>query len=194
MYEVGSSGPAGRTPLGHCLQVLPRWLPASAGRPVADRDTLGQRGLPRRGAALYTLATSVEGRTDAERQLGHRMAWAAEGGLAVTRTVSEVGSGLNGRRPSWPGCCQARLWAPSSPGTATGWPALAPSTQRPPLPPRAGASSWRTAMNWPTTTVLDMTEVLTSMYARLHGRYNAAGRVQASVAAPGAGVASGTGA
>ena len=42
--------------------------------------------------------------------------------------------------------------------------------------------------------VLDMTEVLTSMYARLHGRYNAAGRVQASVAAPGAGVASGTGA
>ena len=107
--------------------------------------------LPGAGTALYARVSSADQRADLDRQLGRLVAWAAEGGLAVTRTVPEAGSGLNGRRPKLARLLPGQASGPSSPGTATGWPALAPSTQRPPLPPRAGAPSWWTATSWPTS-------------------------------------------
>src|SRR5215831_6336117 len=51
------------------------------------------------GVALYARVSSHDQRADLERQLGRLVTWAAEQGMAVTQTVSEVGSGMNGARP-----------------------------------------------------------------------------------------------
>jgi putative resolvase len=49
--------------------------------------------------ALYARVSSHDQRQDLERQLGRLVEWAAQRGLQVTQTVSEVGSGMNGSRP-----------------------------------------------------------------------------------------------
>ena len=51
------------------------------------------------GVALYARVSSHDQRSDLDRQLGRLVAWAAEHQLAVTHTVAEVGSGMNGARP-----------------------------------------------------------------------------------------------
>jgi putative resolvase len=48
---------------------------------------------------LYARVSSHDQRRDLERQLGRLVEWAAQRGLQVTQTVSEVGSGMNGSRP-----------------------------------------------------------------------------------------------
>ena len=50
-------------------------------------------------AALYARVSSHDQRRDLERQLGRLVEWAAGRGLEVTQTVAEVGSGMNGSRP-----------------------------------------------------------------------------------------------
>lgn len=47
---------------------------------------------------LYARVSSADQKADLDRQLGRLVAFAAQKGLPVTRTVTEVGSGLNGRR------------------------------------------------------------------------------------------------
>jgi putative resolvase len=49
--------------------------------------------------ALYARVSSGDQKADLERQLGRLAEYASSEGLAVTRSVSEVGSGLNGHRP-----------------------------------------------------------------------------------------------
>jgi putative resolvase len=49
--------------------------------------------------ALYARVSSHDQKSDLERQLGRLVEWAAAQGLQVTQTVSEVGSGMNGSRP-----------------------------------------------------------------------------------------------
>jgi len=49
--------------------------------------------------ALYARVSSHDQRQDLERQLGRLVEWAAQRGLQVTQTVAEVGSGMNGSRP-----------------------------------------------------------------------------------------------
>jgi len=51
------------------------------------------------GVLLYARVSSHDQRGDLERQLGRLVAWAAEQGMVVTGTVGEVGSGMNGARP-----------------------------------------------------------------------------------------------
>src|ERR671922_304537 len=51
------------------------------------------------GVAVYARVSAHDQRGDLDRQLGRLAAWAAGQGLAVTHTVAEVGSGLNGNRP-----------------------------------------------------------------------------------------------
>jgi putative resolvase len=51
------------------------------------------------GVALYARVSAHDQRADLDRQLGRLAAWAAGQGLAVTQTVAEVGSGVNGNRP-----------------------------------------------------------------------------------------------
>lgn len=51
------------------------------------------------GVALYARVSSADQKADLERQLGRLVAYATANGLSVVKTVSEVGSGLNGHRP-----------------------------------------------------------------------------------------------
>jgi putative resolvase len=50
------------------------------------------------GVALYARVASWDHKADLARQVGRLRAWAANAGLAVVRTETEVGSGLTGRR------------------------------------------------------------------------------------------------
>jgi predicted site-specific integrase-resolvase len=50
-------------------------------------------------AALYARVSSGDQKPDLERQLGRLTTFATSQGMAVVKSVSEVGSGLNGHRP-----------------------------------------------------------------------------------------------
>ncbi|MHB8694752.1 MAG: recombinase family protein [Solirubrobacteraceae bacterium] len=50
------------------------------------------------GVALYARVSSSDQRGDLDRQVGRLAAWATGEGLAVSATIAEVGSGLNGSR------------------------------------------------------------------------------------------------
>jgi putative resolvase len=50
------------------------------------------------GVALYARVSSGDRKADLERQLGRLAAYASRERLTVVRSVSEIGSGLNGRR------------------------------------------------------------------------------------------------
>ena len=49
--------------------------------------------------ALYARVSAHDQKADLERQMGRLVEWAAAQGLRVSQTVSEVGSGMNGARP-----------------------------------------------------------------------------------------------
>ena len=51
------------------------------------------------GAVLYARVSSHDQRADLDRQVARLTRWATEQDLPVTQVVSEVGSGLNGKRP-----------------------------------------------------------------------------------------------
>ncbi|MGH3970001.1 MAG: IS607 family transposase [Mycobacterium sp.] len=51
------------------------------------------------GAVLYARVSSHDQRSDLERQVARLAAWATGQELSVAQVVTEVGSGLNGKRP-----------------------------------------------------------------------------------------------
>ena len=51
------------------------------------------------GAALYARVSSADQKADLERQLARLVQFATESGYTVKEAVSEIGSGLNGKRP-----------------------------------------------------------------------------------------------
>ena len=51
------------------------------------------------GIALYARVSSRDQKADLERQLSRLAKWTTEKGMAITKTTTEIGSGLNGRRP-----------------------------------------------------------------------------------------------
>ena len=53
------------------------------------------------GVALYARVSSVDQKNDLERQMERLKDYAAAQGYHVTRMVSEIGSGLNDRRPKF---------------------------------------------------------------------------------------------
>src|SRR6266508_6993796 len=55
--------------------------------------------LPDRGAVLYARVSAHDQRADLDRQVARLSAWAAGQGIGVAGVVTEVGSGMNGRRP-----------------------------------------------------------------------------------------------
>jgi putative resolvase len=56
-------------------------------------------GVPDRGAVLYARVSAHDQRPDLDRQVARLAGWAAGQGIGVAEVVTEVGSGLNGRRP-----------------------------------------------------------------------------------------------
>jgi putative resolvase len=128
--------------------------------------------------ALYARVSSHDQRHDLERQMGRLVEWAAARGLGVSQTVSEVGSGMNGARPK----LRRLLSDPSVRCIAV--------EHRDRLA-RLGSEYVEAALLGSGRRLLvmdtgevdddlvrDMTEVLTSLCARLYGRRSARTRAQ----------------
>ncbi len=137
------------------------------------------------GVALYARVSSSDQREDLERQVGRLAAWATEQGLAVSVTVSEVGSGLNGSRGEL-----KRLLADRSVGMIV--------VEHRERLARFGVEYVEAALaaegrrlvvveerEIDDDLVRDITEVLTSMCARLYGRRSARGRAERALVAAG---------
>jgi len=125
------------------------------------------------GVALYARVSSHDQRGDLERQLGRLAEWAAGQKLAVTHTVAEGGSGMNGSRPKL-----RRLLADARVGTIV--------VEHRDRLARLGSEYIEAALvgagrrlivvdrtEVEDDLVRDMTEVLTSLCARLYGRRSA---------------------
>lgn len=146
-------------------------------------DDPSDRVEKRAGVALYARVSSADQRDDLDRQMGRLSVWATQNGLAPTVTVGEVGSGLNGSRPKL-----RRLLADPTVGTVV--------VEHRERLARFGVEYVEAAM---TATgrklvvvedrevdddlVRDITEVLTSMCARLYGRRSAKRRAERAVKA-----------
>jgi len=143
--------------------------------------------VPRRkeaaGVALYARVSSHDQREDLDRQVGRLAAWATAQGLAVSATVAEVGSGLNGSRTKL-----KRLLADPSVGTVV--------VEHRERLARFGVEYVEAALaaqgrrlvvvedrEVDDDLVGDITEVLTSMCARLYGRRSARRRAQRAIEA-----------
>ena len=59
----------------------------------------GNDGVADQGAALYARVSAHDQRADLDRQVAPLAGWAAGQRIGVAEVVTEVGSGLNGRRP-----------------------------------------------------------------------------------------------
>lgn len=137
------------------------------------------------GVALYARVSSSDQREDLDRQVGRLAAWATAQGLGVTATVAEVGSGLGGSRGKL-----KRLLADPAVGTVV--------VERRERLARFGVEYVEAALRAQgrrlvvveerevdDDLVRDVTEVLTSMCARLYGRRSAARRAERALAAAG---------
>ena len=59
---------------------------------LTEPETQGQ------GVAIYARVSSSDQKADLDRQIARLVIFANEQGLSVTRTITEIGSGLNGHR------------------------------------------------------------------------------------------------
>jgi putative resolvase len=151
--------PARQLPSGTILVDVPAAAPHTRGRLV-----------------VYARVSSHDQRADLDRQVARAVGWASEQHLAVDQVVTEVGSGLNGRRPRL-----ARLLADAQVATI-----VVEHRDRlarvgvEHLEAALAAHGRRLLVADPDETaddlVRDMIEVLTSFCARLYGRRGARNR------------------
>ena len=138
--------------------------------------------LPAR-AALYARVSSHDQQADAERQLERLRTFAAANGLPVAREILEIGSGLNGRRKQI-----LRLLADPTLTILV--------VERRDRLARFGVELVRAALEATGRRIVvmneteskvdlvqDMTDVLTSLCARLYGQRGAANRTQRALRA-----------
>ena len=134
-------------------------------------------------AAVYARVSSADQKADLDRQVARVAAWATSQGVAVDRVVTEVGSALNGKRRKFLGLLGdpavdtivvehrdrfARFGAEYVEA------ALAASGRRLLVVDPSGVDD---------DLVRDVTEILTSLCARLYGRRAAADRAHRAIAA-----------
>jgi putative resolvase len=62
-------------------------------------EVAGSDGVPDRRAVLYARVSAYDHRADLDRQVARLTTWATSQDVGVAEVVTEVGSGLNGRRP-----------------------------------------------------------------------------------------------
>ena len=129
--------PARRLPSGTILVEVPG----------SDHDggRLDQR------AVLYARVSAHDQRGELDRQVTRLSGWATAHGVTVAEVVTEVGSGLNGRRPKLRRVLADPRAAMIVVSTGIGWPASASSTWRRRCPRRAGGWWWST-LGRPATT------------------------------------------
>ena len=137
------------------------------------------------GCVLYARVSAAEQRDELERQAGRLAQWATEQGLRPSAVVQEVGSGLNGPRPKL-----VRLLADASVGVI-----IVEHRER---LCRFGFEYVEAALAGRGARVLvmdegeleddlvrDVTELMTSLCARLYGRRSAKRRAERALAAAG---------
>lgn len=148
---------------------------------VEDRTAPEPEGI----AAVYARVSSADQKPDLDRQVARVTAWAAGEGLPVARVVTEVGSALNGKRRKF-----LALLRDESVTTIV--------TEHRDRFARFGAEYVEAALAAQGRRLLvvdpsevdddlvrDVTEILTSLCARLYGRSAAADRAARAVAALG---------
>lgn len=159
-------------------------MPVPVVKTATGRYLVLEQPADRQGRTVaYCRVSSAGQKPDLERQAGRVVAAATGMGLAVTDVVSEVGSGLDGKRPKL-----ARLLRDSSVSVIV--------VEHRDRLARFGIEHLSAALeaNGRRIVVIDdteveddlvrdMTEVLTSMCARLYGRRSAARRAKAAVRA-----------
>ena len=136
---------------------------------------------------LYARVSSADQRDDLDRQAGRLAEWATERGLQPTAVVKEVGSGLNGQRRKL-----SRVLADPKVGTIVvehrerlcrfGFEYLEAA-----LLARGGRILVMDDGELEDDLVRDVTEVMTSLCARLYGRSSARRRAERAIAAAGEG-------
>lgn len=135
------------------------------------------------GVALYARVSSADQKADLERQIARLAVYAAEKSLRVTEVVKEIGSGLNGHR-------RGLMQLLRTPAVTTVVVEHRDRLMRFGFEyvESALAAQGRTLVVVDTTEVTDdlvrdMTEVLTSMCARLYGRRAAENRAKRALEA-----------
>jgi putative resolvase len=143
---------------------------------AAPADTAGR-------VVLYARVSSHDQRADLDRQVARFTAWATANGHQVGEVVTEVGSGLNGKRPK----LRRMLSDPSASVVVVEHRDRLARFGVEHLEAALGAHGRRivVAAAGETTDdlVRDMIEVLTWMYARLYGRRGARNRAMRAVTA-----------
>jgi putative resolvase len=135
------------------------------------------------GLGLYSRVSSHDQKADLQRQADRLHAWATATGIPIVKTVSEVGSGMNGSRPKL-----RKLLADPAVTTIVVEHRDRLGRMNTELVEAALSASGRRLVvvdpaELDDDLVRDMTEVLTSFCARLYGRRSAANRVAAALAA-----------
>ncbi len=135
------------------------------------------------GAVLYARVSSHDQRADLDRQVARLTAWATGQELSVAQVVTEVGSGLNGKRPK----LRRVLSDPDAKVIVVGHrDRLARFGVEHLQAALSAQGRWIVVADPAETTddlVCDMIEVLTSMCARLYGRRGARNRAMRAVTA-----------
>ena len=134
---------------------------------------------------VYARVSSHDQRRDLDRQVARLTGWATRNGHAVGEVVTEVGSGLDGRRPK----LRRVLSDPSASVVVVEHRDRLARFGTGHLEAALAAHGRKVVVADPGETtddlVRDMTEVLTSMCARLYGRRGARNRAMRAVTAAG---------
>jgi putative resolvase len=135
------------------------------------------------GVVIYARVCSHDQRADLDRQVARLTAWATEQDLTVAQVVTEVGSGLNGKRPK----LRRILSDPAATVIVVEHRDRLARFGVEHLEAALSAQARRIVVADPGETtddlVRDMIEVLTSMCARLYGRRGARNRAMRALTA-----------
>lgn len=152
------------------------------GRLILVRTAPAGVGAPG-GVVIYARVSSHDQRADLDRQVARLTAWATEQDLTVGQVVTEVGSGLNGKRPK----LRRILSDPDAKVIVVEHRDRLARFGVEHLEAVLAAQGRRVVVADPGETtddlVRDMIEVLTSMCARLYGRRGARNRAMRAVTA-----------
>jgi predicted site-specific integrase-resolvase len=160
-------------------------LPVSArrvGRLILVDDSASEADRPGR-AAVCARVSSSEQETDLDRQVARVTAWATARQFAVDKVVSEVGSAFNGHRRKFVGLLRDSSVQRIVVGHRDRFCCLGSECGQAALAARGRELMVVDTAEVDDDLVRDITEILTSMCARLCGKRAAANRAKRAIAA-----------
>jgi len=148
---------------------------------VGDTRTAEPSGI----TAVYARVSSADQKADLDRQVARVTAWAAGEGLAVGRVVTEVGSALNGHRRKFLGLLRDKSVTVIVVEHRDRFARFGAEYAEAALEAQGRRLAVVDPAEIDDDLVRDVTEILTSLCARLYGRRAAANRAARAVAALG---------